>query len=191
MFLASAYTALALYGISDMFNNATLTLYSGTPPATAETALSGNTQLVQYTFASTAFSVVSTSGGYDVQTASFVSASVNGSNTGVATFARVDVVPTSWTATHAYVRGAVVSAGSNYYKCIVTGTSGSSGPSGTSMGQLDGSTAWDYIGPTTGGTTIAQLTVGTANADALLANTTITSGVPATITALRIKTPVN
>ena len=109
MFLASSYAALALNSYTAMFNNATLSIYSGTPPGTAEASLSGNTLLVQYTFAATAFSTVSTAGGFDAQTASFVSSAVSPGNTGTATFGRVDVVPAAWGATTAYLRGAVVS----------------------------------------------------------------------------------
>lgn len=191
MFLASAPTALALNSFTPMFNNATLTIYSGTPPATAETALSGNTQLVQYTFAASAFSTVTTSGGFDTQTAAFVSSTATPTNTGVATFGRVNFVSAAWAATTAYTRGAIVSAGSNYYVCILSGTSASSGPTGTGLAQSDGTTAWSYIGPTSGGNCLCQLSVNTTNADILLANTNIQTGVTATITSLSFQVPVN
>lgn len=191
MYLASAPTAIALSSYTSMYNNATLTIYSGTAPATAETALSGNTELAIFTFAATAFSTVSTSGGYDLQTASFVSATVTPDNTGVATFARANFVPKTWAATTAFTRGDIASHNSNYYLCIVSGTSGSTGPSGTGMGQLDSGAAWDYIGPTTGGTIIAQFTVGTTNSDILLATTNVQAGVTATITQFEFLIPVN
>ena len=192
MFLASAYTALALNSYTAMFNNATLSIYSGTPPGTAESSLSGNTLLVQYTFSATAFSAVTTASGFDGQTASFVSSSVSPSNTGTATFGRVDVVPAAWVASTAYVRGAVVSHSSNYYVCLVSGTSASSGgPTTTNLGVLDATTAWSYIGPTTGGTTTCQLTVGVSGTDITMASTSIQTGVNATITALSFQIPVN
>jgi hypothetical protein len=191
MFLASVYTGIALNSFSVMWNNATLTIYSGVPPGTAEASLSGNTQLVQYVFAATAFSVVSTASGFDTQTASFVASAVAPTNTGTATFGRIDIVPATWAATTAYVRGAVVSKSSNYYTCVVSGTSGSSGPSGTGLGQLDATTAWDYVGPTTAGTTAAQVTVGTSGTDIIMASTALQTGVTATITACNLQIPVN
>jgi hypothetical protein len=191
MFLASAYGAIALNSFTSMFNNATLSIYSGTPPGTAESSLSGNTLLVQYTFSPTAFGTVSTASGFDGQTASFVSSAVSPGNTGTATFGRVDVVPSAWAATTVYVRGAVVSHSSNYYRCVVSGTSASTGPTGTTLGILDGTTAWDYIGPTTAGTTVCQMTVGISGTDIIMASTAIQTGVTATITALSFQIPVN
>lgn len=192
MYLASAPGALVLNSFSPIFNNATLTVYAGAPPGTAEASLSGNTQLVQYTFSATAFATVATSGGFDVQTSSFVSSSATPTNTGTATFARANFVPSVWAGTTGYLVGQVVSNNSNYYMCILSGTSASSGgPTGTGLAQKDSGTAWSYIGPTTGGTCIAQLSIGVSGADITMANTAIQTGVAATITGLNIQTPVN
>lgn len=191
MFLASAYAGIALNSFSVMWNDSTLSIYSGVPPGTAEAALSGNTLLVQYTFSNPAFGLVSTAGGFVTQTASFVSSAVSPTNTGTATFGRVDVVSTTWAATTNYVRGHLVSKGGNYYKCLVSGTSGSTGPTATGLGQLDATTAWDYVCPTSAGTVIAQLSVGTSGTDIIMASTAVTVGVTATITAANLQIPVN
>ena len=191
MFLAAAPAALALSSFTPMFNNSVLTLYSGTPPATAETGLSGNTVLATYTFAATAFSTVSTSGGFDSQNGSFVSSTASPSNSGTVTFARATLVSTVWAATTAYTVGAIVSKSSNYYACILSGTSASSGPTGTTLAQIDGTTAWSYIGPTSGGTCLAQMTVGTSGTDIILTNTSIQTGTTVTITSLAFQLAVN
>lgn len=193
MYLAAAPGAIAISSFSPMFNGGTLTIYAGNVPFTAESALDGtNTVLCTYTFSSTAFGAVSTGGGFDTQTASFVSSTASPANTGTATFARATFTSTTWTATHAYVVGNIVSKSSNYYVCILAGTSGSSGPTGTGLAQADGSTAWSYIGPTSGGTVLAQMTVGTGgSSDILLSNTSIQVGTTVTITSLALQLAVN
>ena len=79
----------ALNAITGLAANGTLVFLSGTQPATPEAALSGNTALVTFTFSATPFGSASNSGGYELETASFVSNSVAPAAGGVATFARM------------------------------------------------------------------------------------------------------
>lgn len=79
-----------LNAVKALCNGGTLTIYSGTQPATPETALSGNTALVAWTFAATAFGSDSLSSGNEVASATFTpGSSSNPTNSGTATFARV------------------------------------------------------------------------------------------------------
>lgn len=82
----------ATVGINAMaaeFNSATITIYSGTMPASPETALSGNTALVTGTYAATAFGTP-TYVSPDMQaTASFTAANYAPAASGTASFARV------------------------------------------------------------------------------------------------------
>ena len=89
MNLANAAASSGLTSITALLNNGTLTFYSGTQPATPETALSGNTALAAWTFSASAFGSSSFSGGFEQQTASFVAATVTPSANGTVTFARL------------------------------------------------------------------------------------------------------
>ena len=88
MNLSVAGGTAALNAICALLNSGTLVFYSGTQPTTPETALSGNTALVTFTFGATAFGSATTSGGYEIETASFVSNSVAPTAAGTVTFAR-------------------------------------------------------------------------------------------------------
>ena len=68
----------------DQCNSGFLRIYSGTKPATADTALSGNTLLAEMTFAATAFGA-SASG---TKTANAIGAAADAPATGTATFFR-------------------------------------------------------------------------------------------------------
>lgn len=70
--------------LAPLMNGGTINIYSGAQPATANTALSGNTLLVTFTFGATAFGAAS--GG--VITANAI-ASGTAVATGTATFARI------------------------------------------------------------------------------------------------------
>lgn len=186
--------ALALVGYTNLYGGATLTVYSGTQPASPETALSGNTALVAFTFSSPAFTgVPSTAGGFDKLTASFSSNSANPTNTGTATFARATFTGNAWQSTHAYTRGTIVSNSSNYYVCTVAGTSASSGgPTTQAYGIVDGTAAWDFIGATasTGVTVLGDYTVGTSGTDIVIGNTNVQVGTSVTITSFALQIPV-
>lgn len=85
--------ATAIAGLSAMdalLNGGSIAIYSGTQPATPQTALSGNTELVRHTFNTPAFGTPAwNSGTGKVEAAaSFVSTSANPSNSGTAAFAR-------------------------------------------------------------------------------------------------------
>lgn len=186
--------SLALVSYCNTYGGASLTLYSGTMPASPETSLSGNTALVAFTFATPAFTgVPTTSGGFDKLVASFTSTTANPTNTGTATFARAVFVSSVWSATHAYTRGTLVSNGSNYYVCTTSGTSaGSGGPTTQAYGIVDGTASWDYISATAsvGSTVLADYTVGTSATDIVIGNIAVQVGTSVTITSFTIQIPI-
>jgi hypothetical protein len=83
-------TAIAMLSAANvLMNNGTLVFYSGTQPATPETALSGNAVIATFTFSATAFATPTFSAGFASSLASFVSSSVTAVATGnPTTFAR-------------------------------------------------------------------------------------------------------
>jgi hypothetical protein len=145
-------------GITPLLNSGFVKLYTGTQPATPDTALSGNTLLVSLALSSTAFGSPSSG-----------SASANSiaSNTciasGLATFARwfasngttahMDCTvgwaaqQGAWQASTAYTLGQTVSNNGNVYACTTAGTSaGSGGPTGTGSSISDNTVVWAYQG---------------------------------------------
>ena len=59
-----------------------------------------------------------------------------------------------WQASTAYVVGnrvlGPVGSSSHVYECAAAGTTGGTGPSGTTSGQVDGSVTWNYVGELAG-----------------------------------------
>ena len=88
MNIGTLFATTMLNAGNALFNGGTLTFYSGTIPATPETALSGNTALCTFTFSATAFGAPSLSGGYESGAGSFTSSSASPSAGGVVSFAR-------------------------------------------------------------------------------------------------------
>src|ERR1044072_3968898 len=86
---STAAADAALDAVKALCNSGTLVIYSGTQPSTPDTAVTASTDLVTFTFNSSAFGSDSTSSGNRVATASFVSASVSPTRSGTATYARV------------------------------------------------------------------------------------------------------
>lgn len=78
----------ALAGFLALHNNGTAVIYSGTQPATPETALSGNTALCTGTYSATAFGAQSFVSGNQQATASFTAASYTPAANGTASFVR-------------------------------------------------------------------------------------------------------
>ena len=134
-------------------NTGSLRLYSGTPPAAAHAALSGNTLLATLPMAATAFGAASAG----VATANALTAAVAVA-TGRPTFARIIESDTTtvvvqmraalvWLASTAYSVGDRVSNGANTYVATTAGTSAASGgPTGTGTGIADGSVVWAFDG---------------------------------------------
>ena len=134
-------------------NNGSLRLYSGTPPADANAALSGNTLLATLPMAATAFGAASAG----VATANALTAAVAVA-TGRPTLARIIESDTTtvvvqmraalvWLASTAYSVGDRVSNGANTYVATTAGTSAASGgPTGTGTGIADGSVVWAFEG---------------------------------------------
>lgn len=192
MNLAQIAGAVGLELINRLFNGATLTLYSGTQPATPETALSANTALVSFVFSNPPFGGPTYGSSKMTATATFVAASVNPTNSGTTTFGRVTLAASAWVSTHAYVYGAIVSNSGNFYLCAGNGTSASSGgPTATTEGILDNTVTWNYIGSTTGqGNVLGDYTCGTSGTDIVLGTTTITVGTNCDITTFTQSIPV-
>jgi hypothetical protein len=162
----------ALQWMDALFAHGTITFYSGTMPATPETALVGNTALVTWAFQSTPFSIPSFSGGTQTAAASFVAASVAPVAGGNVTFARA--APATWAANTAYAVGNGVLNGANIYQCMVAGTSGSSGgPTGNAPLVTDGGVTWNFVGI---GPALIDYTVGLSSADIIVGNTNIQTG---------------
>lgn len=66
-------------------------------------------------------------------------------STDVGRLIRIGYPATSWAASTAYSVGNVRYNQGNVYECVTAGTSGSSGPSGTGSGIIDGSVQWDWV----------------------------------------------
>lgn len=88
MNVATATASAMLGSLATLLTSGSLVIYSGTMPATPETALSGNTVLVTFAFTATPFGTPTFSGGFEQDLASFTSATVSPAAGGLATFAR-------------------------------------------------------------------------------------------------------
>jgi len=82
--ISTASKNLGLNAQFDVLNAGYLRIYSGTRPATPDTALSGNTLLAELTFGATAFAAAT--GG--TKTANAIGSDTSADNTGTATFFR-------------------------------------------------------------------------------------------------------
>lgn len=82
--LANAQRSRAADAVTVRLNSGKLRIYSGTRPATPDTALSGNTLLAELTFNATAFGAAADG----VATANPIAADAAADATGTATFAR-------------------------------------------------------------------------------------------------------
>jgi hypothetical protein len=82
--MSTASKNLGLNAQLDVLNSGFMKIYSGTRPATPDTALSGNTLLASLTLNATAFAAAS--GG--TKTANAVTSDTNAAATGTASFAR-------------------------------------------------------------------------------------------------------
>lgn len=89
MNLSQTSAIAALNAVTALMNGGSLTFYAGAMPATPETALSGNTALATFIFASAAFGAPAYTSPSEKATASFVNATVTPLASGTATFARV------------------------------------------------------------------------------------------------------
>lgn len=88
MNLSQATGIAMLAGGLPHFNGGTLTFYSGTMPATPETALASNTALVAFAFGATAFPAPTYVNPNVQSLATFASTTANPTTSGTATFAR-------------------------------------------------------------------------------------------------------
>ena len=83
--ITNAQRSRAADAVTARANNGRLRIYSGTVPADANAALSGNTLLADLTFGATAFGAAANG----VATANAITADSSADNTGTATFFRV------------------------------------------------------------------------------------------------------
>lgn len=195
--IATGPASLMLSTYTGLYSNALLNIYSGTQPATAETALSGNTLLGTFQFASSPFATAVSSGGYSYQIGSFVSSSVSPAASGIASFSRATFALASshsgaWTTSTAYTLGQIVTSNNSYWVCIsASGTSGATAPIGTSVfGFSDGVVAWNWINPVSQGQFLGDFTVGlTGSSDIQLGNTTVSTGTNIVVTQFRFQSP--
>lgn len=88
MNVAQNTASVGLSAIDVLYNNGFLDVYSGTQPATPETALSGNTLLVGAVFSATAFGTPTYASSKMSATGSFTAGSYAPASSGTATFAR-------------------------------------------------------------------------------------------------------
>jgi predicted secreted protein len=58
------------------------------------------------------------------------------------------ITATAWVTLTAYSVGQYVTAGLNTYRCKTEGTSGATGPTGTTSPQTDGTVVWNFVGVT-------------------------------------------
>ena len=168
----SAYAAL--FWMDQLFNNGTISFYSGTMPSTPETAVNtaSNTLISTWTFGATAFSAPSFSGGAQTAAATFTASSVSPVNSANVSFARA--IPPAWGGSVGYSRGSGVTNGGNVYQCTVAGTSAASGgPTGTTNSIVDNTVTWQYVGP---GPALIDYTVGTTGTDIIVGTVTVVTG---------------
>lgn len=192
MNLSNAAGTTAIVNHCLLYGGGTLDLRSGSIPATPETTISG-TSLALWTFSTPAFTgVPTTSGGFDFLNASFSASGVSPLATGTAGYARALFLaaPPARANTTAYTRGALITASSNLWVCIASGTtSGTSTLTGTTYGTVDGTAVFDYVGASTI-TAIADFTVGTSGADVNFGTLSITTGTTVTISSFHIQVAV-
>ena len=77
-----------LSALAATLNSGLIRIYSGTEPATANTALSGNTQLAELTFGNPAFGTPAASGSDRIITANAITQDAGSDGDGTATFFR-------------------------------------------------------------------------------------------------------
>ncbi len=173
--LTMAGRALALAATT--FKGASLSFYSGTQPATPETPLSGNTELVRWQL--TGPNIGSVTGGDQIR-GIILPNPVPILASGTVTFARVNAP--AWQPSTAYIVGQCVLTADGYLAfCTQAGTSASSGtgPAGAFLAPNsnapDGTVGWGGDGAL--GSGLCDMTVGTSATDIIVASTTITAGV--------------
>lgn len=174
----------ALTALFTLLNGGTLNLYTGAPPATVGTALSGNTLIGTVDFAATALSGSITASGNNVVGAlAFAASTFTTVAAGTITFGRAltsaaaatqDLGASSvWLASTAVVLNQMASNGGNLYICTTAGTTAASGgPTGTGSGITDGTAVWAYVQPGTASITLNNVAV-TNNLTVTIGSSTI------------------
>lgn len=157
MNLSQAAASAALAAVGALSNSGTIVGYSGTQPASPETALSGNTVLVTASYAATAFAAPTYTSPNSQASASFTGTAAPAAN-GACTFFRAFEsngttaiadfsVGQAWSASNAFAVNQYCTNGGNTYQATAAGTSAASGgPSGTTSSITDGTVTWKYIG---------------------------------------------
>lgn len=187
MNLSTTAAAAGLDAIKALANSGSIVYLSGVMPTTPETALSGNTTLATWTFASTAFGSDSLSGNFEQATASFSASTVTPAANGIVVFARVyksdgttviadlTVIAPYRSTAFTPVLGMLCTNSGNTYKCTTSGLTTSTAPTGTTTSS-DGAAVWTYVGSGT----LGDLSIGDCN---------ISTGITASISAFLLKIP--
>ena len=161
----------ALTTLFTLLNGGTLNLYTGIPPATVGTGLSGNTLIGTADFAATALSgSITSSGDTVVGSLAFTASTFSTVAAGTITFARAFSsasaavndfgASSAWLASTSVVVNQMASNGGNVYICTTAGTTAASGgPTGTGSGIADGTAVWAYVRPGTASVTLNNVAV--------------------------------
>lgn len=191
MNLSTASASAALTAMTEVLGNGNLKLFTGSPPSTPESAASGSL-LATFVFSATPYGAASlVSSTTETVAASFVSTTVTPSGAGTVGYARATITPTAWLASTAFSTvNMMVTANSNLYQLLKTGTSTTGGgPSTTANSIADGTCQWQYYGPATA-LTVADYTVGTTSGfDVVVGSTVLSTSVPITLSSFVITTP--
>lgn len=189
MNLSSASATAALNAITEVLISGNLKLYSGTIPASPETAFTGSL-LATFVFTTTPFSAPALASPIESTSATFVSSTVTPSASGTVGYARATITAAAWVASTAYSTvNTMVTATSNLYQLLKTGTSTTgAGPATTSNSIADGTCQWSYYGPATA-LTVADYTVGTTGSfDIVVGSTVLSTSVPVTLSSFAMTT---
>ena len=189
MNLSTASATSALNAICEVLISGNLKLYSGTIPATPETAFTGSL-LATFVFSATPFTTPSLASTTESTVASFVSSTVTPSASGTVGYGRATITAAAWIASTVYSTvNTMVTANSNLYQLLKSGTSTTgTGPSTTSNSIADGTCQWAYYGPATA-LTVADFTVGTtAGFDIVVGSTVLSNVVPVTLSSFAMTT---
>ena len=197
MNISGYLAATMLNSIVNIYNNATLIFYSGTPgqtPTSVETAPTG-TPLCSWVLPNPAIAPLSypaviANGAVSVLSHNIVAATQN-PTTGIVAYGRIWV----WV----WLTGITVSPQSycfsngNLYYTTLGGVTGITAPSVTTGSISDGTVTWTFVEVANNGTqghALSDYSINTSNADIIIGSTNLQNGVGVTITNVSLSLPV-
>lgn len=198
MNISGQLAGIILNNALSIYNNATLTIYSGSPgvlPATVGTAVSG-TPLASWKFPQTAFPqvpypVTVASNKVSVISNTFPSSTQN-PTTGGAGYARATVW--QWVSGVTLSPNSYAFNGGNLYHTVAGGTTGGTAPTVTSGSVSDGAVLWAFVQTANNGVSghaISDHSVNTSGADIVVGTTTFTNGTTVTLNNIVISFPAS